>query len=197
MCGHCSSHNAFLAASEIVQEPNISDSWTAALHEHGGYHRVCDVCHQAIMSASAPAMLFSASGDHFATTQVSTSPLTTSAAVPPEEHEAGSSMQRSISDLSDLGECPVCGTDLHQISEKSEQEKHVNACLESGTAPQIQNNHYLGERSRSLFRSLLSKAHVLTLLQSQSSCCRKSLRSWEKTVSSASSLTRLGTASAV
>lgn len=57
----------------------------------------------------------------------------------------GSPMQRSVSDMSELGECPVCGTNLEDIPDKTEQEAHVQHCLESGTSTRVQDNRYLGE----------------------------------------------------
>lgn len=58
----------------------------------------------------------------------------------------GSPMQRSVSDMSELGECPVCGTNLETIPDKTEQESHVQTCLESGTSSRMQDNRYLGEQ---------------------------------------------------
>lgn len=60
-------------------------------------------------------------------------------------NDDGSPMQRSISDMSELGECPVCGTNLENIPDKEEQEMHIQKCLESGTSTRLQDNRYLGE----------------------------------------------------
>jgi len=65
------------------------------------------------------------------------------------QHEGGldgSPMQRSVSDMSELGECPVCGTNLEDIPDKTEQEAHIQNCLESGTSSRVQDNRYLGEQ---------------------------------------------------
>lgn len=62
-----------------------------------------------------------------------------------QQGDDGSPMQRSVSDLSELGECPVCGTNLEDIPDKAEQESHIQNCLESGTSSRVQDNRYLGE----------------------------------------------------
>jgi hypothetical protein len=58
----------------------------------------------------------------------------------------GSPMQRSVSDMSELGECPVCGTNLEEIANEQDREHHVQACLESGASARLQDNRYLGEQ---------------------------------------------------
>jgi hypothetical protein len=57
-------------------------------------------------------------------------------------------MQRSISDLSELGDCPVCGINLSEVGDKPEQEMHIQACLESGPSEMRQDSRYLGKQSR-------------------------------------------------
>jgi hypothetical protein len=129
-----------------VQEPNLTGltepfAMLAQL-EGGGYYRTCDVCHTSLLagqSASNPALLFGAEavtgtvlGTPFGQTQSG-------------EQEGTSPMQRSISDASELGECPVCGTELGSLGSIEEQEKHLQTCLDSGSGSRLQDSRYLGE----------------------------------------------------
>lgn len=75
-----------------------------------------------------------------------TPPTADAAQLGTEQSGDVSPMQRSVSDLSELGECPVCGTNLEDIPDKSDQESHIQNCLESGTSSRLQDNRYLGKR---------------------------------------------------
>lgn len=75
----------------------------------------------------------------------------------------GSAMQGSVSDMSELGECPVCGTNLEDIPDKTEQERHVQNCLESGTSSRLQDNRYLGKSILLRTDSALPCAHSCQL----------------------------------
>ena len=109
--------------------------------EGGGYFRTCDPCHQAVMTAG-----------NTGNTQEDASLSILDASIPTlqigsaEEARASPEMQRSLSDsTSELGECPVCGTNLASLGDIAAQEKHIQTCLDSGAAPSREpDNRYAG-----------------------------------------------------
>ncbi|TRM67932.1 hypothetical protein BD626DRAFT_394536 [Schizophyllum amplum] len=124
-CDRCSSYRALLDPSEIVQDPVFPEaSFTS------GTQRVCEACyHEA--NASVPAMLQGSSMNSLERIVVDSHHLN----VP--------SRRQSASQLSDLAECPVCGSNLEDLGTAAEQEAHVKACLEGGTGATPRSGRYL------------------------------------------------------
>ena len=65
-----------------------------------------------------------------------------------EVDSTGTPLQRSHSDISDLGECPVCGENLSSLGEAGEQEHHLQVCLDVGSSSGIHGSKYLGKPAR-------------------------------------------------
>lgn len=98
-------------------------------------YRTCDACHAAL---SLPMGLGSASI------------LSPGAFFPASPSIGGSASplvggsDAGASEMSELSECPVCGSDLPELGGRSEQEEHVKECLETGGGAIASNGRYLG-----------------------------------------------------
>lgn len=134
VCAACSTHTDRLDPSEVVKEPDLTagEPWMQAIPFK---YRTCDACHAALSlpmglgSASilSPGVFFPASPSIGG----SASPLVGGS-------DAGAS------EMSELSECPVCGSDLPELGGRAEQEEHVKQCLETGRGAIASNGRYLG-----------------------------------------------------
>ncbi|KAI5826825.1 hypothetical protein K523DRAFT_340622 [Schizophyllum commune Tattone D] len=124
-CDRCSSYRAMLDPSEIVQDPVFPESAFAS-----GMQRVCESCHQEV-NALVPPMLLGNGANSLERIVVDS------------QHLVVPSRRQSTSQLSDLAECPVCGSNLDDLGTAAEQEAHVKACLEGGTGAPPRTGRYL------------------------------------------------------
>ncbi|KAG1892597.1 hypothetical protein F4604DRAFT_1672578 [Suillus subluteus] len=122
-CDRCSSHRALLDPSVIVRDPVFPESAASSSTQ-----RVCQGCNDEI-NASLPTRFSGSTSSTMERIVVDQRRLMT----PGQLHR-----QESSSQLSDLAECPVCGTSLADLGLPAEQEAHVKICLEgdAGTTPQ-------------------------------------------------------------
>lgn len=140
-----------LDPSIIVQEPGSAppsdDPWVQQLLPVR--FRTCDSCHSAL---SLPAGLV---GGSSATSTSPNSPgvsgvpsiLSAGAFFPASPSLGGGSSaspsEAGASDVSDLTECPVCGTHLAGLGSRELQENHVKECLETGGGSIVDSGRYL------------------------------------------------------
>jgi len=100
-----------LDTSDIVQDPGYPESVHFATS-----HRVCDTCYDE-HNAAVPRTLRRRS--------VEVVVATSSLAIPGH-------LRDTASDISDLADCPVCGSSLADLGPAAVQEAHVKSCLEGG-----------------------------------------------------------------
>lgn len=113
VCDKCSSHRIKLPVNELIEDPVIPYSHYPTLATQ--YQRVCDVCYQEPISTS----------DNNRRSNRSTAVY----------------MRRSDSSQSLMNECPVCGFNFIGMH-KSEQEEHLQRCLNIGSPP-VQSPRYI------------------------------------------------------
>ncbi|KAF8558855.1 FYVE-domain-containing protein, partial [Imleria badia] len=123
-CDRCSCHRVPLEPSEIVQDPT-SPVTTAG----SSSQRVCQSCFDQ-RNASTPARASSA---------VERIVVDRGRLMAPGQL----TRQNSSSQLSDLADCPVCGTNLSAFEGPADQEAHVKSCLDGGTRSAPQTVKYL------------------------------------------------------
>ncbi|CAG7848416.1 SubName: Full=Uncharacterized protein {ECO:0000313/EMBL:CCA71703.1} [Serendipita indica DSM 11827] len=115
-CDSCSSRKALLDPADVVQDPAYRDSFSFSTMTH----RVCDSCYEQA-TANVPARLQNAnSGPALERIVVEAASLLS---VPRNR-------QDSMSQISDLADCPVCGTSLAELGGPAIQEAHVKSCLD-------------------------------------------------------------------
>jgi hypothetical protein len=158
VCGSCSTNQDRLELADVVLEPGVLEPWHTQSSSVGAY-RTCDTCH-AELSGSRRVEASGGLGGAYYEEEDEYDPrraggsggagflapswgaagavaATPSSFVPPGSPGG--------SDVSELGECPVCGTRLADLGpEKSRQEAHVQSCLERGGGV-AQNTRYLGQ----------------------------------------------------
>ncbi|KAF8341512.1 uncharacterized protein EI90DRAFT_2905326, partial [Cantharellus anzutake] len=118
-CNNCSIHRAMLDPSELITDPSSHEDPPGA----PSLQRVCQACYDEVI-ANVPSPLRRGRSGGMESLQVSSSSLSL----------PGSSRRNdSSSQLSDLGECPVCTTNLADLGPASAQEDHVRTCLEGGS----------------------------------------------------------------
>ncbi|KAG9034060.1 hypothetical protein FRB95_013829 [Tulasnella sp. JGI-2019a] len=114
-CDRCSSKRLVLDPTDIVQDPSYLDATHVTMP-----HRVCEQCHEE-HTAPVPPPLRRSSARSMEGLVISQSSL----AIPGHSRDASSV-------ISDLADCPVCGTTLADVGTASEQETHVKSCLDGG-----------------------------------------------------------------
>lgn len=156
-CDDCSSNQDYLSAEQVVLGPDAINAWEGiAFANGGGIYRTCDACHSVLQRAAQvvdPAMLLP--GTYGLSPRSSEllpgSSRSTQAEQDPRDATAlpaSAGLQRSMSSLSEvsaMADCPVCGADLQQLESKTAQESHIQTCLESGATARRQENRYLGK----------------------------------------------------
>lgn len=133
VCDRCSSHRIRLPPEEIIQDPMVDPAHYPLIAMHP--QRVCDACIRIPIKEVARG-----SGRR----RGAANPM------------AMGHMKRSGSSQSLMTECPVCGRDLLGMR-KEDQEKHLQACLNTGSPP-VCPPRYIGKLEllfslRSLFRN--------------------------------------------
>ncbi|KIJ04596.1 hypothetical protein PAXINDRAFT_141843 [Paxillus involutus ATCC 200175] len=124
-CDRCSSHRVLLDPSEIVHDPAFSEPTASSSSQ-----RVCQCCFDE-HAASVPERFRSSGSSAIERIIVDQSRLTAPGQL---------GRQDSSSQLSDLAECPVCGTSLADLELPTD---HVRSCLEGGTGAVPQTAKYL------------------------------------------------------
>ncbi|KIJ70229.1 hypothetical protein HYDPIDRAFT_78867 [Hydnomerulius pinastri MD-312] len=127
-CDRCSSHRALLDPSDIINDPALPEPTASTSSQ-----RVCQSCFDE-HNASVPAR-FSSSG----TSAMERIVVDQGRLMPPGQLRR----QDSSSQLSDLAECPVCGTGFADLGLPADQEAHVRSCLEGGAGSMPQAPKYL------------------------------------------------------
>lgn len=157
VCANCSQHQDFLRSSEVVNEPggsHLSEPFAMiAQLEGGAYYRCCDVCHimlSTVQSNTGPSGIPGVDAAFFRSQTVETPPDNDGT-----DAEVANPMQRSISDASELDQCPVCGTGLEGLGDAAIQERHLQDCLDSGSGVKVPDSRYLGESTRSCVAVIL------------------------------------------
>ncbi|KAG6378849.1 hypothetical protein JVT61DRAFT_13129 [Boletus reticuloceps] len=123
-CDRCSCHRVALEPSEIVQDPT-----TPVTTATSSSQRVCQSCFDQ-RNANTPARVSSA---------VERIVVDRGRLMAPGQL----TRQNSSSQLSDLADCPVCGTNLSAFESPETQEAHVKGCLDGGTRSAPQTVKYL------------------------------------------------------
>ena len=113
--------------------------------EGGAYYRCCDVCHIMLSTVQSntnmgPSGIPGIDAAFFRPQTVEAPPDNDATDADPSN-----SMQRSISDASELDQCPVCGTGLEGLGDVAAQERHLQDCLDSGSGAKVPDSRYLGE----------------------------------------------------
>ncbi|KAG0165669.1 hypothetical protein DFQ30_008158 [Apophysomyces sp. BC1015] len=129
VCDRCSTHRIRLPMDEIIQDPMTDPSHYAFIAMHP--QRVCTACIRPIAkrATSPPPHPPSAmSSIHYSRSN-------------------GVSMRRSDSTQSLMTECPVCGTGFLG-TRKTEQERHLQVCLNKGSPPAQPIRYVVYELSR-------------------------------------------------
>lgn len=125
-CDGCSSHRAHLSPSELVIDPGVPEMM---LLESSGPTRICDACDA---ESRLPRSLRNARGLEAMTEALSRI----------DSNDSGISDVSSR--ISELNDCPVCGTVLATLGESIQQEEHIQACLENGGGGgSVQGSRYL------------------------------------------------------
>ncbi|GAA5821257.1 hypothetical protein JCM3770_007386 [Rhodotorula araucariae] len=119
ICAACSPHSDALDPYTIALEPGDFVELEQLLTSTQARYRTCSDCHAALslpQGLGGPTSLLSP--------QAFFPALPSPGSVTPSETAA--------SDVSELAECPVCGTQLGGLGDKAEQEEHIRQCLETG-----------------------------------------------------------------
>ncbi|KAG8804699.1 hypothetical protein FRC16_003589 [Serendipita sp. 398] len=130
-CDRCSSKQALLDPADVVQDPAHVDLYGSL----SSTHRVCDSCYEQA-TANVPSRFQNAqNGSSLERIVVESASLLS---VP-------RSRQNSMSQISDLADCPVCGMTLTDLGSPADQEAHVKSCLDgpSGGPGASQAGRYL------------------------------------------------------
>ncbi|KAF7433187.1 hypothetical protein PC9H_005136 [Pleurotus ostreatus] len=127
-CDRCSSFRALLDPSDIVHDPMLPD-----LVSSSSSQRVCQNCND-VVSASVPGGLHASRTSTIERIVVEQTML----AIPSHMSRNDSSSQ-----ISDLADCPVCGQNLADLGNPSDQEAHVKFCLEGGSGAAAHPARYL------------------------------------------------------
>jgi hypothetical protein len=106
-----------LDRSQVVQEPGmVEEDWQQVFPFK---YRTCDTCHAALsLPQGVGSASFLSAGAFFPS--------------PPSIGGSSSPSDAGASDVSELSECPVCGTVLGMLGDRAMQEEHVKECLETG-----------------------------------------------------------------
>ncbi|BGP44970.1 hypothetical protein JCM10450v2_000785 [Rhodotorula kratochvilovae] len=119
VCAACSPHSDALDPYTVALEPGDFVEIEQLLAGAGARYRTCGDCHAAL---SLPQGLGG-----------STSLLSPQAFFPASPSLGSvTPSEAAASDVSELAECPVCGTQLASMGGKAEQEEHIRQCLETG-----------------------------------------------------------------
>ncbi|CEP07180.1 hypothetical protein [Parasitella parasitica] len=120
VCDKCSSNRIRLPVEELIEDPIVSPSQYPLLASQS--QRVCDTCYREPIRRS--------SESHQRRGHRSTRPMA-----------FGSQMRRTDSNQSLMIDCPVCGITFLGM-QKSEQEEHLQRCLNVGSPP-VQSPRYI------------------------------------------------------
>jgi len=116
-CDRCSSHQALLDPADVVQDPAYTDVFGFP----SAMHRVCDSCYEQA-TANVPGR-FQRSNTSLERIVIESASLLS----------AARRREDSMSQISDLADCPVCGALLADLGTPAMQEAHVKACLDGPT----------------------------------------------------------------